>query len=357
MTNEECFLVSVEQAQRFCTDIYGQVSVPADEIDLLTQNLIDASLRGIDTHGILLTHIYVERILSGQTIPGRRLEVIRETGATVVGDARQGIGQVVSQEAMALAIEKAGNVGMGAATVFNASHNGAISYYAMLAASHDLIGVVFGNSTPRVAPYGGREGLHGTNPVAYAVPAGNRDPIVLDFATAASGAAIRQAVEDGLTEIPEGLALDVDGHPTVDPQKAFDGWLMPRAGTIGYGLGLLGDVLIGALAGAACGRDVPPVHDTTSPYNCGSFMLAIDPEAFIGRERFEERVGFLIDSARSIPPMEGFDRVRLPGERGFIEKEKRRVRGIPVPRRSWDQMMKALAACKLDVGSWADISH
>ena len=166
-----------------------------------------------------------------------------------------------------------------------------------------------------------------------------------------------QAVEDGLTEIPEGLALDVDGHPTVDPQKAFDGWLMPRAGTIGYGLGLLGDVLIGALAGAACGRDVPPVHDTTSPYNCGSFMLAIDPEAFIGRERFEERVGFLIDSARSIPPMEGFDRVRLPGERGFIEKEKRRVRGIPVPRRSWDQMMKALAACKLDVGSWADISH
>lgn len=349
---DDTFTISEDEARVFCEDIYNQLGVSTEEINILTECLLDASLRGIDTHGILLSHIYGQRIRSGQTIPGRHLELIRESPTTALGDARQGIGQIVSHEAMLLAVGKAKSQGMGAVTVFNASHNGAISYYAMMAAQQGLIGIVFGNSTPRVVPYGGREGLHGTNPVAYAVPAVGRHPIVLDFATATSGAAIRQAVEDDLPEIPEGLALDIDGNPTVDPRLAFDGWLLPKAGPIGYGLGLLADVLIGGLAGAACGRDVPPVHDVTSPYSCGSFMLAIDPDVFIGREQFEERVRFLIDSANSIAPMEGFDRVRLPGERGFEEKEKRRATGIPVTRRNWTQMLEGLMACEVDVSSW-----
>ncbi|MBT5871906.1 MAG: Ldh family oxidoreductase [Candidatus Latescibacteria bacterium] len=350
--HDDTFTISEDEVRGFCDDIYGQLGVSSEEINVLTECLLDASLRGIDTHGILLSHIYGQRIQSGQIIPGRHLELIRESPTTALGDAQQGIGQVVSREAMVLAIDKAKSQGMGAVTVFNASHNGAISYYAMMASQQGLIGIVFGNSTPRVAPYGGREGLHGTNPVAYAVPSGDRHPIVLDFATATSGAAIRQAVEDELPEIPEGLALDPDGNPTVDPRLAFDGWLLPKAGPIGYGLGLLADVLIGGLAGAACGKDVPPVHDVTSPYSCGAFMLALDPDVFIGREQFEERVRFLIESAASIAPMEGFDRVRLPGERGFEEKEKRRATGIPIARRSWTQMLDGLLACGLDISLW-----
>lgn len=345
--------LSVEEARAFCRDVYRQLDVPDDELEILTDYLIDASLRGIDTHGILLNHIYAERIRSGQIVPGRRLKVVRETPTTALVDACQGIGQVSGVEAMNLAVRKAhDHGGLGAVTVFNASHNGAISYYALLAARERMIGIVLGNSTPRVAPYGGRAGLHGTNPVAYAVPAGSRHPIVLDFATATSGAAIRQAVEDGLTRIPEGLALDREGNPTTDPQAAFDGWLLPKAGPVGYGLGLLADVLIGALSGSNCGKDVPPVTNIDAPYGCGSFMLAIDPGAFIRLERYTERVEFLIDSARAIPPAEGFDRVRLPGERGFEEKARRLKEGIPVRRVSWERMMDALERCGLDVARW-----
>jgi ureidoglycolate dehydrogenase (NAD+) len=121
---------------------------------------------------------------------------------------------------------------------------------------------------------------------------------------------------------------------------------------MGYGLGLLADVLVGALSGTRCGRDVPPVQDLVSPYGCGSFMLAIDPAAFIGLDRFFERVAFLIDSAHAIPPAAGFDRVRVPGERGAEEKERRRLHGIPVRRRSWTQMLDALEGCGLDVARW-----
>lgn len=352
--NQDIFHISVEQARAFSVDIYTCLGVPDDEIKILTDYLVDTSLRGIDTHGILLSHIYAQRIRSGQIIPGRRLSIVRETSTTALADACQGIGQVTSVDGMSLAIQKAKQHGIGAVTIFNASHNGAVSYYALMAAERQLIGIVLGNSTPRVVPLGGREGLHGTNPIAYGIPGGTKHPIVLDFATATSGAAVRQAVEDGLPSIPEGLALDRDGNPTTDPQAAFEGWLLPKGGPIGYGLGLLADILIGGLSGSNCGKDVPPVEDTHSPYSCGSFMLAIDPEVFIGMDRFTERVEFLIESAQAIPPAKGVDRVRLPGERGFEEKI-RRMQGIPVRRRSWDQMLDALEKCEVDVGRWREM--
>ena len=211
---------------------------------------------------------------------------------------------------------------------------------------------MFGNSTPRVAPYGGRAGLHGTNPVAFGVPGGDRPAMICDFATGASGAAIRQAMEDQLPHIAEGLALDKEGHPTTDPKTAFDGWLLPKGGTMGYGLALLADVLVGGLSGSCCGPDVPPVQDIASPYGCGSFILVIDPEAFIGLELFLKRVGFLMESAQAIPPADGFDKVRIPGARGEEEKAQRQREGIPMRRRSWEQMLHALEACKVDMARW-----
>ena len=350
----EVFRLSTEEAIAFCYDVYHQTGVPQEEIAVLTDCLIDASLRGTDTHGILITHIYAQRIRSGQIRPGNSLVVVRETATTALTDARQGIGQVTSVAGVQLAIRKAQEQALGAVTITNQNHNGAIAYYVRMAASEGLIGLAYGNSTPRVAPYGGRSGLHGTNPVAYAVPTGNGSPMVCDFATATSGAAVRQAVESGLPSIPEGVALDRSGNPTTNPQAAFDGWLLPKGGAMGYGLGLLADVLVGALADSCCGPDVPPVQEIHSPYGCGSFFLVIDPDAFAGRERFLQRVDFLIDSAHSVPPMEGIDRVRVPGERGEMEKEKRRIDGIPIRRLTWNKMLSSLEDCDVDTSKWRD---
>ena len=109
---------------------------------------------------------------------------------------------------MEIALEKARAHSLGAVTIYNQSHNGARSYYVRMAADQNMVALMFGNSTPRVAPYGGRAGLHGTNPVACGIPGGPHAPMVCDFATAASGAAIRQAVEDQVPSIPENLALE-----------------------------------------------------------------------------------------------------------------------------------------------------
>lgn len=352
MTSKDSFYIPVEEARSFCLDVYRQLNVPEDENIQLADIILDASLRGVDTHGILISPIYAQRIRSGQMIPGRHLKIDKETSTTALTDACQGLGQTTSVEGMKIALEKARAHSLGAVTIYNQSHNGALSYYVRMAADQNMVALMFGNSTPRVAPYGGRAGLHGTNPVAFGIPGGPHAPMVCDFATAASGAAIRQAVEDQAPSIPGNLALDRDGNPTTDPRAAFDGWLLPKGGTMGYGLALLADVLVGALSGSCCGPDVPPVQDIESPYCCGSFILVIDPEAFIGLEVFLRRVGFLIESAQAIQPADGFDRVRIPGERGEEEKERRRREGIPMRRRSWEQMLQALEACDVDVAQW-----
>jgi LDH2 family malate/lactate/ureidoglycolate dehydrogenase len=346
---KESFHISVEDARAFCLDVYRQLDVPEDENTQLTDSILDASLRGVDTHGILLNHIYAQRIRSGQMIPGQHLKIDKETSTTALGNACQGLGQVTSTEGMHIAMNKARDHGLGAVTIYNQSHNGALAYYIRMATDQNLIGLMFGNSTPRVAPFGGRSGLHGTNPIAFGIPGGKHPAMICDFATSASGGAIRQAVEDGVTNLPEGLALDPEGHPTTDPKSAFNGWLLPKGGTMGYGLALLADVLVGGLSGSNCGPDVPPVQDLDSPYACGSFMLVIDPDAFVGLDQFLARVAFLIESAQAIEPAEGFDRVRVPGERGEEEKSHRGKVGIPMQRKSWDQMILALEACKINI--------
>ena len=151
---------------------------------------------------------------------------------------------------------------------------------------------------------------------------------------------------------PAGIALDRDGRPTTDAAAAWEGWLLPVGGVIGYGFGLLVDVLVGALSGSCCGKDVPPVSDLTSPYGCGFFALALDPSRFAGADRFRERVDFLTRSVRACPPVDGTDGVRLPGHRGIGERERRLREGIPFEAKGWQRLMEDLTACGLNVARW-----
>lgn len=340
-----------DRARAFCRDVFSQLGAPGDEAQTCANLIVETSLRGIDSHGIAILPLYARRVRSGQIRPGVKPEIVRQSEVTALMDGRQGLGHVTSVVAMDLAISKGLSAGVGAVSAFNLNHNGAISLYALRAAQRGLIGLCAANATPRVAPYGGREGVHGTNPIAYAVPAGAEPPIVFDCATGHAAAPIMRAREAG-RPIPPGVALDRQGRPTTDAAEAWEGWLLPVGGVIGYGFGLLVDVLVGALSGSCCGKDVPPVSDLTSPYGCGFFALTLDPSRFAGEERFRERVDFLTRSVRACSPMEGTKEVRLPGHRGSAERERRLREGIPMETRTWERLMEGLTACGLDVAPW-----
>ncbi|OGG44142.1 MAG: hypothetical protein A3F84_22690 [Candidatus Handelsmanbacteria bacterium RIFCSPLOWO2_12_FULL_64_10] len=349
--SQDILRLPADRARAFCRNVFSQLSAPEDEAALCADLIVETSLRGVDSHGIVILPVYARRVRSGQIKPGVKPLIVRQNEATALMDGRQGLGHVTSVLAMDLAVSKALHAGVGVVSAFNLNHNGAISLYALRAAERGLIGLCMTNATPRVAPYGGREGVHGTNPIAYALPAGEEPPIVFDCATGHAAAPIMRAKEAGLP-IPPGVALDREGRPTTDAAAALEGWLLPVGGVIGYGFGLLVDALVGALSGSCCGKDVPPVSDLASPYGCGFFALALDPSRFAGSDRFRERVDFLTRSVRACPPAEGAEEVRLPGHRGSAERERRLREGIPFEGKGWERLMEGLAACGLDVAPW-----
>jgi LDH2 family malate/lactate/ureidoglycolate dehydrogenase len=345
------FFLQAERGRIFCRKVLAQLGVGEGEAEVCANSLLDASLRGVDSHGVALLPTYAERIRSGQVRPGRKLQILREGPATALCNGQHGLGPVLACQAMDLAMAKARESGAGVVNLADGNYVGALAFYAARAARAGLWGLCAATSTPRVAPWGGRQGLHGTNPLAYAAPVQGEEPLVFDAATGHSAARLHQAVEEG-RELAEGIALDREGRPTRDPKEALEGILLPVGGALGYGLGLLVDLLCGGLSGGPCGQDVPPVTRLEGPYGCGFLAMAIDPEHFAGREVFAGRSAFLAKSGRAVRPACGVERVRMPGDRGREERERRLREGIPFTRRGWHKVLERLAACGVEVEEW-----
>lgn len=181
-------------------------------------------------------------------------------GAALVADARGGMGQLSSPQAMGHAIERAGRYGIGIASVRNAHHFGAASRWAMQAAQAGCLGVAMSNTTPLMPAPGGAERLVGNNPLAIAVPTKGGPEIVLDMALSAVALGkIRLAASAG-RPIPDTWATDASGVPTTDAEDAVLGMLLPAAGHKGFGLALMIDVLTGVLSGGGWGDQVRPLY-------------------------------------------------------------------------------------------------
>jgi LDH2 family malate/lactate/ureidoglycolate dehydrogenase len=334
--------VSVADARDLAKRVFQSLNMPPHIADAATEALVEADLRGINSHGIRLLPLYLERAANGQLIPDAEPETIHETDTTAVLDACQGMGHYASTVTMRRACEKASRRGLGAAVVRRNNHNGAISHYAISAARRGMIGVACTACAPRVAPHGGKSGLHGTNPIAYAIPRRDDDPIVFDFSTGYSAAKLKAAADRG-ESLPAGRFLNAAGKPSTDPADLMTGWILPVAGPIGYGLGLLVDVLTGALADSPIGRQIPDVKNASGPYHGCFFALALDPAAFSGAASFYERVETLIEQIRATEPADPEQPVRWPGQRGWEIRKQRLRDGIPMEKAVWNRLIERTA--------------
>jgi LDH2 family malate/lactate/ureidoglycolate dehydrogenase len=226
-------------------------------------------------------------------------------------------------------------------TAFNCDHFGAASFYSSLAVEQGLIGLTFCNAGVAVVPYGGAKPVHGTNPISYGVPGGKAGPIILDIATsaAAHGQVFKAMRRD--QPIPLGWAIDEHGHPTTDAAAAMKGALLPFGGHKGYGLGVLVDIMTGALAGATVTLSV--VHSGDPSVRGQSFyMQAIDVGRFVPPGIFQERMDQIFADIRSIPPAEGFKEVLLPGDLEQRQEIERSELGVPMYDEDWNAIVAGL---------------
>ena len=296
--------------------------------------LVETDTLGVFTHGTKLLAGYLKRLKGGgyraQGVP--RIE--REGPGWAIVDGDSALGQVGSVFATQLAIRKARQVGIAMVGLRNTGHIGAAGYYAAMAARAGCIAMVTGNDMPSVAAPGSIGPVLGSNPLAYGIPYGLGDPILLDMATAAvAGGKVYAAHQRG-EPIPPTWLIGPDGLPTTDgslyPHRAS---LAPMAGHKGYGLGLWCEVLSGVLPGGRITWEVGSwiFDEPSKPSWHNASFVVIDVGAMAPREQFDARLSKLIDEIHSAATAAGVARVLLPGEREWNNRRQALEIGIPLP--------------------------
>jgi LDH2 family malate/lactate/ureidoglycolate dehydrogenase len=296
--------------------------------------LVTTDTFGVFTHGTKSLRGYVRRLRAGGLRADAAPQIAAEGPSWAVVDGQSAIGMVTSVFAMNAAIRKAKATGIAYVGVRNSCHFGAAGYYVTMAAKAGMIGLAMANDTPSMAVPGSRTGVLGTNPLAYAVPAGAHDPIFLDIASSAvAGGKIRIFQAQG-RKVPDHWLVDADGVPTTDPfAYPFHGALLPFAGHKGYGIAMLIETLSGVLSGAGMMWEVLSWIDAdpSQPTHHGAAFLAIDVGAIMPPDTFQQRVDKMIRDVHQAPKAKGSQRIYVPGE---IEWEKRRealAHGIVLP--------------------------
>ncbi|HEX3466513.1 MAG TPA: Ldh family oxidoreductase [Candidatus Elarobacter sp.] len=316
------------------------VGAEAEPARIVGEVLVAADRRGIESHGVArLRWFYVDRIRNGRIAARPEYAVVRESPTSMLLDAGNGLGHPASHLAMTRAIEKARESGIAFAAVRNSNHYGIAGYYAMMALEHDMIGICSTDSAHFAVPTFGRTPMQGTNPFAFAVPAGQEPPFVLDFATTTVTYGKLEVYERKGLKLKPGWAVDNEGKPADDPAiRHGGGSLLPlggygvdNGGHKGYGLGALAEILTGVLAGGWFGAALTVAESLTSPSGITShFFGALRVDAVRDVVAFKRDVGRELRTFKSSARVPGQDRVYVAGE---IEHENEiafRRDGIPL---------------------------
>ena len=311
MTGER---IAPESLREFGTAVLAALGVPEGDAALVADSLVQADLWGHQSHGLLRLPWYAARLRSGAMRAVTDPAVLSDTGPLVVLDGRDGIGQVLTERARHLAVERARTHGVGVVGVRDSNHFGTAMWFTRRAAREGFVALLTTNASPAMAPWGGREKRIGTNPWSIAAPGPDGRVVAVDIANTAVARGKVYLAENRGEPIPEAWALTADGAPTTDPAQGVLGVLLPMAGHKGYAIAFLMDVLSGALTGSAVGTGVHGPYEAGERSGCGHLFLALDPEAFGDRAGYEARVGQLIDDVKAVPLAQGFDEVFYPGE-------------------------------------------
>lgn len=340
-------MASADSMREWATAVFAALGLPPEDAWLVADTLVTSSLRGVDSHGLMRIPVYAARLRQGSVKANPSIRVAQETASTAIIDGDDGMGQVVSREAMKLAIRKARESGSSFVLTRRSNHFGAAAYWAEMALSENMIGWATTNTPQVVAPWGSREPMIGNNPIAIAAPAMDEQPLILDMALSMVAAGkLRYAARKGIA-IPDDWALSPDGRPTTDPNEGLAGVLLPTGRHKGSGLSIMIEVLTGLLAGTGWSESVQLVWENPeAPGNVASAFGAIDIASFIAPDVFRRAVDGMVQRIRSSAPVPGIERIYLPGEPEFETQAERLRTGIPLPA----QLLKELRQLGEEIG-------
>ena len=334
--------VSYTDLNEYLTRLYKAAGVPTADAAVCADCTVKTNLWGVDSHGVLRTPDYIERLLKKAVNPEPDVKLVAKAdGPFSLMDGDAGMGYVVGTKAMEAAMEKAEKFGIGIVLVKNSNHFGAASLFTRMAAEKGMLGIATTNVRPNIGMPGGKAPVTGNNPLALAAPIGQPYPFSLDISmSAVSGGKILLAQKKG-EKIPTTWAIDKDGNPTDDPFAGFAGILLPTGMHKGLGLSFFIDIVTGVMSGGPFLQDIKSMYkDADEPSLTSHLVCAIDPTMFQSREEYEASMEKWVGMIKATPMADPEATQIIPGEIEYMLENKRKADGIPVP----PQLMKDLAA-------------
>lgn len=339
------------------TAIFRGAGCEPAEAARIADHLVEANLVGHDSHGVIRVPSYVQWLKTGKVVANRTLQVVIDNEVLAVVDGQFGFGQTIGEQAMQLGIDKSAKHGVAVIALRNVGHLGRIGDWPLMAARAGKLSLHFVNTSGAgilVAPFGGIHRRLSANPIAAGVPVPGGPPLILDMSacTIAEGK-IRVALNKGVP-VPENCIIDSQGRPTTDPRVFYadpPGAILSIAGHKGYGLGVICEVLAGALTGGGC----------SNPANAGRVvngMLSIflDRSFFQTEPAFAEEIQRFIAWVKSSATTTPGGAILMPGEIEERTKAQRQRDGIELDATTWGQLADTARAVGVNAAQVANIS-
>lgn len=330
-------VIDAGRLRQIASDLLEAAGTPPANAKLIGDSLIDANLAGHDSHGILRLPFYLRSVVNGRVNPSAEPCIVSQSNATAVIDANHGWGQTAMWLATKTATKLAAEYGIAAAAVRHSFHIGRVAPYVESVARAGMIGIAMANAAPAVAPYGSRQRIFGTNPIAWAAPrADGNEPVCLDVATSTLAEGKLQVARAQGEPIAPGAVVTSEGIPSVDPNDFYDGGaLLTFGGHKGSGMSLLAQLIGRGIAGLD-----PSGMDGPRGVN-GPFIIAINLEPFVPLVQFVAATEAQCQAIKDSAPASGFEEVLLPGEPELTNARRRSVEGIPIPDSIWENLQAA----------------
>jgi len=342
-TSQDIVKVDAWKAKAFVKDILEGNGVAPGYATIIASCLVQADLRGIDSHGINRIPSYMERIRQGVLDAKASPTLHQITPVVAQVDAHNGFGFIAANLGMKTAINMARVYGIGMVSIKHSNHFGMSAWVVQQAIDAGFMSLVFTNSSPALPVWGGKEKLMGVSPIACGAPAGKERPFILDMApSVAARGKIYKALRRG-EKIPADWALDRDGAATTDPSKALEGVMLPMGGPKGSALAVMMDVFSGVLSGSAFAGNVTNPYDPSRPADVGHFLVAIKPDLFMDLDEFKSRMDYLHQRVVGSEKAQDVERIYFPGEIEQITHDERIKSGIPYTENELEALNKEAA--------------
>jgi hydroxycarboxylate dehydrogenase B len=311
------------------TNFWLAAGSSAEEAALTAEHLIGANLAGHDSHGIGMVPRYTLSLMVDELKLNQQVAITSDSGAMIAVDAKRGMGQSVTYQAMNIAIERAKQHGVCVMGLRHSHHLGRVGHWAEQAIEQGLVSIHFTNAVSQwwVAPHGGKQARFVTNPFTVGIPRPGAEPIVLDFATSAiAQGKVRVAYNKGVP-VPDNSLIDAHGNPTNNPGVLFErddgklGALVTAAGHKGYALSMVCELLGAALIG---GETTTQEH-VFAKHGIWNNMLAIvfDPKKMGHMAWFETQAREFTEWVQSSELAPGHDAILMPGDPERASRKKR----------------------------------